>query len=101
MQDQILARTRTNLARLDAMLAEQSLLSRLLLEAGWYAVLRAPALGPDEELALSLLERGVSIHPGSFFGFPEGGFLVASLLTPEAEFVAGINVVIESLDAFS
>ena len=101
MQGQILARTRANLAQLDAMLAQQSLVSRLVVEAGWYAVLRVPALGPDEELALSLLERGVSIHPGSFFGFPGGGFLVASLLAPEAEFAAGIAGVVEYFDSLS
>ncbi len=94
MQDQILARTRANLTRLDALLAEQSLVSRLVAEAGWYVVLRVPALGADEEVALSLLADEVVIHPGSFFGFPASGFLVASLLPPQAEFAAGIAAVI-------
>ena len=41
---------------------------RLALEGGWYAVLRIPALEPDEQTVLALLERGVWVHPGYFFG---------------------------------
>jgi alanine-synthesizing transaminase len=41
---------------------------RLEVEGGWYAVLRIPALEPDEQTVLELLERGVWVHPGYFFG---------------------------------
>ena len=53
---------------------------RLAVEGGWYAVLRIPALEPDEQTVLALLERGVWVHPGYFFGMPESGWLVVSLL---------------------
>lgn len=91
IQGQILARVKTNLAELDHQLATAPALCRLDVEGGWYAVLRVPALQPDERTALELLERGVWIHPGYFFGMPDSGWLVASLLTPEAAFRAGVT----------
>ena len=57
-------------------------MQRLKVEGGWYAVLRIPALEPDEQTVLALLERGVWVHPGYFFGLPESGWLVVSLLAP-------------------
>ena len=66
--------------------------TRLEVEAGWYAVLRVPALGPDEDLAVRLVEeRGVSVHPGYFFGFAGNGWLVVSLLAAEGEFRRGVE----------
>ena len=69
---------------LDAILLRQTLVTRLEVEAGWYAVLRVPGLQPEEQTALDLLlERGVVVHPGGFFGFSGQGWLVVSLLGPE------------------
>ena len=68
-------------------------MQRLTFEGGWYAVLRVPALEPDEQTVLALLERGVWVHPGYFFGLPESGWLVVSLLGEEAEFDAGMVTV--------
>lgn len=95
IQQQILARLRSNLAALDRLLAGQSLVQRLEVEGGWYAVLRVPALGDDEQTALRLLDSGVYLHPGSFFAMARSGWLVVSLLTPEAEFLAGVNTIVD------
>jgi len=93
IQEQIQKRVRANLAELDRQLGTLPILQRLRVEGGWYAVLRIPALGPDERTVLALLERGVWVHPGYFFGLPESGWLVVSLLGPEAEFDGGmVNV---------
>ncbi len=86
VQEQIRMRTQANLQNLDHALLQNRAVERLEVEAGWYAVLRVPALGSDEELAVRLVERGVSVHPGYFFGFAGDGWLVVSLLTPEVEF---------------
>ena len=92
IQGQIRARTRGNLAVLDQLLLQNRFVTRLEVEAGWYAVLRVPALGSDEDLAVRLVEeRGVSVHPGYFFGFVREGWLVVSLLGPEAEFRRGVE----------
>ncbi len=94
MQEQIRERTAANLRALDAVLAGVPAVTRLEVEAGWYAVLRVPALGSDEELAVRLVEeRGVSVHPGYFFGFPRAGWLVVSLLPREEEFRRGVEAV--------
>jgi aspartate/methionine/tyrosine aminotransferase len=93
IQEQIRRRVSANLAELDRQLATLPTLQRLAVEGGWYAVLRVPALEPDEQTVLALLERGVWVHPGYFFGLPESGWLVVSLLGPEAEFNAGVVTV--------
>jgi alanine-synthesizing transaminase len=92
LQGQIRGRVERNLAMLDSILLRPSLVSRLEVEAGWYAVLRVPGLQTEEETAFQLLEeRGVVVHPGGFFGFSGQGWLVLSLLAPEAEFTAGVK----------
>jgi alanine-synthesizing transaminase len=93
LQSQISRRVESNLRSLDSMIATQRMLSRLEVEAGWYAVLRVPALVSGEELAARLVrEHGLSVHPGYFFGFSGDGWLVISLITPENEFHAGTQV---------
>ncbi len=65
---------------------------RLEVEGGWYAILRVPARGSDEELAIALLnEKNVLVQPGHFYDFAADGYLVVSLITPIAEFAAGIT----------
>ena len=91
IQAQIQQRLRANLERLDQLLLSQPLVTRLQAEAGWYAVLRVPGVQPEEQLALALLQRGVVVHPGGFFGFSGQGWLVVTLLAPPGEeFAAGI-----------
>ena len=95
IQSEILTRLQTNLAALDASLASQRMVTRLDVEAGWYAILRVPALAPDEDLAIRLVrEHGVSVHPGSSFGFADSGWLVLSLLAPPAEFLNGVRTIV-------
>jgi aspartate/methionine/tyrosine aminotransferase len=94
IQQQIRYRVAANLAELDRQLARQSLVQRLEVEGGWYAVLRIPALEPDEQTALTLLDAGVWVHPGHFFAMPPSGWLVLSLLGPEVEFEKGAAVLL-------
>lgn len=83
-------RALANLAELHRVLPG-TVVSRLPVEAGWTVVLRVPALGSDEQLAVQLLEEGnVAFHPGSLYGFPGSGWLVCSLLPRNEEFSLGI-----------
>jgi alanine-synthesizing transaminase len=92
LQAQLQHRISANLAFLDDALRESKLLARLDREGGWYAILRVPATGPDEALAVELLERcSVLVHPGHFFNFSRDGFLVLSLITPEEQFQGGVR----------
>jgi len=98
IQHQILIRVGANLVELDRQLAPHDAAARRLeVEGGWYAVLRIPALQPDETTLRELLDRGVWIHPGHFFGMPESGWLVVSLLAPEAEFREGVTILLNYL----
>jgi len=97
IQQQIRRRVTANLAALDRQLQAVKSVQRLAVEGGWYAVLRIPAVNPDDHTVLALLERGVWVHPGYFFGLPESGWLVVSLLAPEAEFSNGVAILINYL----
>jgi aspartate/methionine/tyrosine aminotransferase len=97
IQGQIRERVRANLAALDRQLGEQETVRRLKVEGGWYAVLRIAALRPDESTVRELLDRGVWVHPGHFFGMPESGWLVLSLLDREAEFTKGVAGILECM----
>jgi aspartate/methionine/tyrosine aminotransferase len=97
IRQQISGRVAANLAELDRQLAPLPAVSRLKVEGGWYAVLRIPALEPDEQTVLALLERGVWLHPGYFFGMPGSGWLVVSLLGPQAEFSTGVTRLVDYL----
>ena len=97
IQGQIRERVARNLAELDRQLGRAPAVRRLASEGGWYAVLRIPALCRDEETVLALLERGVWLHPGYFFGMEESGWLVISLLAEEPEFVTGVTQLIAYL----
>ncbi len=92
IQRQLLYRIRENLAELDSQLAAQSLCHRLEVEGGWYAVLRVPVTGSDEDLAIRLLEEtGVLVQPGHFYDFPADGYLVLSLITESQTFRKGVS----------
>ena len=91
VQPILLDRLRVNLAELDAQLAGRPSCSRLLVEGGWYVVLRVPAIESDEDLAIRLLRKArVSVHPGHFYDFPNEGHLVLSLITEPADFREGV-----------
>src|SRR5579864_1563915 len=92
IQKQLLARVRQNLSELDRQLAMQQSCQRLVVEGGWYAIVRVPVTKSDEELAIELLrEKSVLVHPGHFYDFPTDGYLVLSLITQEAEFAEGVK----------
>jgi len=61
-------------------------------EGGWYAVLRLPAVMPEEDWVLSLLDsENVLVEPGYFYDFFSEPFVVLSLLTEEQTFSEGVE----------
>jgi alanine-synthesizing transaminase len=92
IQPQIVQRARENRATLEKLLAQQTVCKLLHGNAGWSAVFRTAPGTSDEELAVKLLrEHHVLVHPGHFYDFASDGFLIVSLLTPEAKFREGIQ----------
>src|SRR5579859_2160810 len=100
IQRQLLSRVKANLAELDRQLAEQKACQRLMVDGGWYAVLRVPVTRSDEELAIELVRnKRVLLHPGHFYDFPSDGYLVLSLITPREEFDEGMKKVLAYLNS--
>ena len=98
IQSQLMQRVRENLEELDSQLARQKLCRRLGVEGGWYAILRVPATGSDEDLAIALLQnKGVLVQPGHFYDFAADGHLVVSLITALDTFRSGITRLLEFL----
>jgi alanine-synthesizing transaminase len=95
IQRQIGERVAANLVELDRQLRETPEVSRLEVEGGWYAMLRIPALRADEQTVLALLNLGVWVHPGYFFGMNESGWLVVSLLAETREFSTGVTLMVD------
>jgi aspartate/methionine/tyrosine aminotransferase len=85
VRDAIRTRIRRNLDALAHAVQAHPAVSLLTPEAGWSAVLRVPAIRPEETLVLRLIEeQHVLVHPGYFFDFAAEAYLVVSLL-PEPE----------------
>jgi alanine-synthesizing transaminase len=92
---QIAARIAANYQRLVSRAADVRSCHVLRCEGGWSAVLQVPTLEPEEELVVRLVaDDGVLVHPGYFFDFRRGSFLVISLLTPEPVFSEGVSRVL-------
>jgi len=100
LQAQLQRRISANLIALDSGLRESNSLARLDREGGWYAILRIPVTSTDDEVTIALLERcSVLVHPGHFFNFSREGFLVLSLITPEAQFKEGVWRLLTQIDS--
>ncbi len=85
IQQQIRERVQANLA------AAGKVLDCLELQAGWSLVLKVSAREDDLSLAARLVwEKGVIVHPGSFYGMAPAGRLVVSLLPEPKVFAEGI-----------
>jgi aspartate/methionine/tyrosine aminotransferase len=93
IQDEIRGRARANLSALTSAAADESAgLTLLRADAGWSAVLRLAGCGGERECAVRLVrERGVVVHPGSFYGMGEANRVIVSLIGPEEEFKEATN----------
>jgi alanine-synthesizing transaminase len=92
MSSQILDRARTNFALLQNVAAESpERLHALDAEAGWSAVIGLPGCAGEADCAERLFrERGVVVHPGSFYGIAQSNRVVVSLICPMKDFSEGI-----------
>jgi len=98
-QRQLAARIAANRAALVRARSASAPWDVLPSEGGWSAVLSVPRGRGEEEWALALLDAGVLVHPGYFFDFPSAGFLVVSLILPEAPFEAAASALAAVLNA--
>src|ERR1700687_35401 len=95
IQKQLMTRIRRNVAELDRQLSAKKSCSRLIIEGGWYGVLRVPVTRSDDDLAVELLKtKNIYVHPGHFYDFPTDGHLIVSLILPEQGFGEGIRLLL-------
>ncbi|MEO8585898.1 MAG: pyridoxal phosphate-dependent aminotransferase [Acidobacteriota bacterium] len=90
--DAIWARVLRNERALQAAFPPGGGVTVLPVRAGWSACLRVPAVRPEEELVLDLLEsHDLLVQPGYFYEFPFEAFIVVSLLPPPEVFAEALG----------
>jgi aspartate/methionine/tyrosine aminotransferase len=97
-REAIRARLAHNLSTL-ARIAAGTAVSPLHTEGGWSTVVRLPATRGEDDWVLGLLEeRDVLVQPGWFYDFFEEPFVVLGMLTPEADFEAGVRRLVDYVE---
>ena len=100
IRESIRHRVRQNLGALLETASGSPAVRVLPRDGGWYAVLQVPAVRPEEELVLALLEQDdVLVHPGYFFDFPREAFLILSLLPAPGEFSEALRRILARASA--
>lgn len=95
IRDQLQARLTRNLRALGEACSRWPAATLLDVDGGWSAVIRVPAVRPEEDLVVTLAaEDGVLVHPGFFFDFPREAFLVVSLIVEPGAFDQGVEGVL-------
>jgi alanine-synthesizing transaminase len=96
--DAIWARVLRNERALQAAFPSGGGVTVLPVRAGWAACLRVPAVRPEEDLVLDLLEsHDVLVQPGYFYEFPFEAFIVVSLLPPPDAFREALECLVRAL----
>ncbi len=90
-QSRVRERQHENLEKLRAFTARRPEFELLPAAGGWIAVLRVPGVRSDEEWALELLRRDVVVHPGHFYEFEGGAYLVLSLIVEPQRLAEGLD----------
>lgn len=85
------ARVRTNLDLALATLADHPRLHVRPPDGGYYLFPAVTGWDNEEALVQHLLEQGVLVHPGYFYGDPPGVHLMISALTAPPGFAAGLD----------
>jgi aspartate/methionine/tyrosine aminotransferase len=99
VREQIRQRLLINLAQLRDMARECPAISVMEPEGGWSVVIRVPDIGDEEALvARALRDARVLVHPGYFFDFVEGRFVVLSLLPTPSDFGEGVRRLVPVID---
>jgi len=97
---QIQLRTSSNYRRIAERIAEMPACRLLRSEGGWSAIVQVPAILPEDDLVLDLLQaQDVLVHPGYFFDFSREAFLVLSLLGREEALLEGLSKILAYFEA--
>jgi aspartate/methionine/tyrosine aminotransferase len=97
-QDEVSIRTNNNYQRLKKILlnlAQEKKISILDPQGGWYGIIEIHGMQPyfDVKICWELYQKHkILIHPGDFYNFFSGNFLVFSLLIQEDQFDKAISL---------
>jgi alanine-synthesizing transaminase len=91
------ARIRASLAMALEMLAGCPALRVQPPDGGYYLFARMPGWDDEEALVLRLLEHGVLVHPGFFYGCDDGAHLMISCLVEPEVLKRGLGTIISTL----
>ncbi|HEY3341007.1 MAG TPA: pyridoxal phosphate-dependent aminotransferase [Anaerolineae bacterium] len=67
-------------------------------DGGYYLFPEVLGWDDEEELVLHLLDKGVLVHPGYFYGYERGVHIMISVLTEQEKLKAGLQILIDALN---
>jgi len=98
IQSEINNRIRSNLCFLKEHITATLGCEVLAADGGWYSIVKIPDTFNEEQWVLMFLNYDhVSVHPGYFFDFPNGTFIIVSLLPMVDTFEEGIKRIIKRI----
>jgi len=98
IQTEITNRIKNNLSFLKKRIAGTNGCEVLVADGGWYAIVKIPDTYNEEQWVLTFLnEDHVAVHPGYFFDFPSGTFIIVSLLPMMDTFEDGIKRIVKRI----
>ena len=68
-------------------------------DGGYYLFPEVLGWENEEDLVLHLLEAGVLVHPGYFYGYERGVHVMISALTEQEKLKAGLRILIDTLNS--
>jgi alanine-synthesizing transaminase len=68
-------------------------------DGGYYLFPQVAGWPDEDELVLQLLEHGVLVHPGYFYGYERGGHMMLSCLTDREQLRAGLERLLAGIEA--
>lgn len=93
------ARVRSNIALALEQLAGSQRFRVQPPDGGYYLFPEVLGWSDEEALVLHLLDQGVLVHPGYFYGYERGTHLMISCLTEPASFAEGIERIVRAIEA--
>jgi alanine-synthesizing transaminase len=96
--ERMVARVRTNLDYALERFKSSTRIHAQVPDGGYYLFPEVAVDEDEESLVLRLLEAGLNVHPGYFYGYEQGAHLMLSALTAPEPFRQGIDRLITELD---
>jgi alanine-synthesizing transaminase len=95
---EIRARVRGNITLALERLAPNQCFRAQAPDGGYYLFPEVLGWGDEDALVLHLLDHGVLVHPGYFYGYERGTHLMIACLAESARFAEGIDRIIRAID---